>query len=275
MFTVSGDAQEPKDPQPGVDLGVLAKSLTDLADGLSKLAGQPEDPPVTAPGPGRRAAATDAPVSGPVSGAGPVAAAAAEKVAPGPVGALPVVHGVPVVPGPPGVPGPTVGPPAARRGRRWALLRLVAGFLVLGLVVAALVSVGLRVGHDDAVSSARTSGLAAARAYALDIATYDYKTLDQDFGRVTGHATPTFKQKFDQSSAALRDLLVKYQAHATGNVLAAGVESASTSRVVAVLFVDQTVTNTNDKQPAVNRNRLEVTVEHHGGRWQIADVKLL
>jgi hypothetical protein len=48
MFTVSGDAQEPKDPQPGVDLGVLAKSLTDLADGLSKLAGQPANGPVSA-----------------------------------------------------------------------------------------------------------------------------------------------------------------------------------------------------------------------------------
>jgi Mce-associated membrane protein len=175
-----------------------------------------------------------------------------------------------VAPGTPAAPAP----PAAYPRKRRIILGLVAAFLVIGLVVAALVYVGFRV-RRDAVASARKSGLAAARAYALDIATYDYKTLDQDFGRVTTHATPAFKQKFDQSSAALRELLVKYQAHATGNVLAAGVESASTSRVVAVLFVDQTVTNTNDKQPAVNRNRLEVTVEHHGGHWQIADIKLL
>jgi Mce-associated membrane protein len=257
MFTVSGDAQEPKDGPPGVDLGVLAKSLTDLADGLSKLAGQPGDAPASAP----------AELVAPVAAVAPVApiSAPAEPVAAGPMAAIAITPPTPVLP-------PAAALPA---GQRRAILRLVSGLVVVGLVVAALVYVALRLRHDDATASARKSGLAAARAYALDIATYDYKTLDQDFGRVTSHATPAFKQKFDQSSAALRDLLVKYQAHATGTVLAGGVESASTSRVVAVLFVDQTVTNTNDKQPAVNRNRLEVTVEHHGGRWQIADVKLL
>jgi Mce-associated membrane protein len=58
-------------------------------------------------------------------------------------------------------------------------------------------------------------------------------------------------------------------------VIAAGVESATTNRVVAVLFVDQVVTNTNDKQPATSRNRLEITVERHGGHWKIANVNLL
>jgi Mce-associated membrane protein len=281
MFTVSGDAERREDSQSGVDLGALAKSLTELAQGLSELAAAPAAEPV-AGGPADAAgtngtsvpAAAEAPAEAGASSEAEAAPAVTAEVAAAP--AEPAAALAAPEPDAAVVAGTTSGPaPARPHARRNAILRLAAATVAVALVIAALVYVGLRLRHEDSLASARKSGLTAARAYALDIATYDYKTLDQDFGRVTSHATAGFKQKFDQSSALLRDLLVKYQAHATGNVIAAGVESATTNRVVAVLFVDQLVTNTNDKQPVTNRNRLEITVERHGGHWQIANVNLL
>jgi Mce-associated membrane protein len=71
-------------------------------------------------------------------------------------------------------------------------------------------------------------------------------------------------------------LLTKYDATATATVVAAGMVSASTSRAVALIFLNQKVTNTTQNGKVTSdESRLEITMLHSGGRWLINQVTLL
>jgi len=148
--------------------------------------------------------------------------------------------------------------------------------LILVALASALVVTTLQLRHRNAVDSARTSALSAAKVYAVELASYNYHSLDQDFGKVLADSTPTFRQSFSQSSDALKSVLTKYDATAKATVVAAGMVSASTSRSVALIFLNQTVTNTTQKGAGTtDQSRLEITMLHSGGRWLINQVTLL
>jgi len=152
---------------------------------------------------------------------------------------------------------------------------MVVAMLVVTLA-GALVVTTVQLRHRNAVDSARTSALAAAKTYAVELASYDYRHLDQDFGQVLAHSTPTFRQSFTQSSNALKSVLTKYNATSKATVVAAGIVSASTSRVVALLFLNQSVSNSTQKGgPTSDQSRIEITMLHVGGKWLINAVSLL
>lgn len=144
------------------------------------------------------------------------------------------------------------------------------------VLAGALITTTLQLRHRNAVDTARTSALSSAKVYAVALASYDYKNLDQDFGAVLADSTPTFRQSFSQSSNALKSVLIKYDATAKATVVAAGIVSASTGRAVALVFLNQTVTNTTQKGPATtDQSRLEITLLHSGSKWLINNVTLL
>jgi len=153
-------------------------------------------------------------------------------------------------------------------------LVLVAALLVVSVL---LVLSRMSVSHQSALNGARASALAAAKADSVELASYDYHHLDQDFGKVLADSTPAFKQSFSQSSGALKTILARYNATAQANVVAAGLVSASTGRAVALVFLNQTVTNTTQKkgQPSTTQSRVEITLLHQHGRWLIDQVSLL
>jgi Mce-associated membrane protein len=153
-------------------------------------------------------------------------------------------------------------------------LAVILAVVAVGLAVA-LALTTLQVGNDNTVGSARASALGAARTYAAELAGYDYRHLDQDFGIVLAHSTPSFRRSFTQSSDALKSTLLKYHASAKATVVAAGLVSASTGRAVALVFLDQTVTNSTQKRPTADRSQLEITLVRAGGTWLIDQVTLL
>ena len=158
--------------------------------------------------------------------------------------------------------------------RRWKLATAACAVAVLGLLVGLIISLTSS-GSDNSLENARASALTAAQTYSVEIAGYDYRHLNQDFGVVLSHSTPAFKQSFVKSSDALRATLVKYHATATAKVVAAGVVSATTSKVVVLVFLDQVVTNTNQKAPTTDRSQVEMTLTASGGSWLIDGVVLL
>jgi Mce-associated membrane protein len=149
--------------------------------------------------------------------------------------------------------------------------------LAIALVVAVvfLTLTQLSLNNQNSLNSARSSALASAKTYAVDLASYNYKSLDQDFGKVLAESTPTFKQNFTQSSEALKTAIVKYDASATANVVGAGLVSATTSRAVVLVFLNQTVDNTLQKNKPTTESRVEITLLRSGGRWLIEQVTLL
>jgi len=170
-----------------------------------------------------------------------------------------------------------------RRAQSWVAVRswigrnLVLSGLAVALVVAAvlLALTQLSLNSDGSLNSSRTSALAAARSYAIDLASYNYKHLEQDFGKVLVESTPAFRQNFTQSSEALKTTLTRYDASATAKVVAAGLVSATTSRAVALIFLNQTVDNTLRKGKSTTESRVEITLLRSGGRWLIDQVSLL
>ena len=158
------------------------------------------------------------------------------------------------------------------RGRLLVVLLLL---LVASAAVALAVLQSVRLHDARSTASDERAALVVARQVASDLNSYDYTTLDADFGKVLASATDPIKSQYTTTSAKLKALLVQYKAKATSTVTAGGVASHTGSTVTVVLFVDQTVTNTNTPQSRVDRNRLQLTLRKVDGRWLVSDAQLL
>jgi Mce-associated membrane protein len=161
--------------------------------------------------------------------------------------------------------------------RGWVGKNRLSSILAVALVIAVvfLTLTQLSLNNENSLDSARTSALAAATSYTVDLASYNYRNLNQDFGKVLAESTPTFKQNFAESSEALKTAIVRYHASAVANVVGAGLVSANNSRAVVLVFLNQTVDNTLQKNKPTTENRVEITLLRSGGRWLIDQVTLL
>jgi Mce-associated membrane protein len=161
----------------------------------------------------------------------------------------------------------------APRGRRPALLPALILVLVAGLATAVVQTV--RLSHEHDLAQARRQAIAAASNYATDITTYDFSHLDAQFKKVQDESTGSFRSQYTEASAGLRDLIAKFKATASGKVLEIAVESSDTGHAQILLFVDQTVSNTNSTTPRVDRSRMKMGLEKQNGKWLISSLDLL
>ena len=172
-------------------------------------------------------------------------------------------------------------PPAARRDLLRRLLAVDTRTLVVlwALVVAvgaAAVWLNLAAGNSSATDTARTEGLAAARANAEQILAYDYRNLDKHFAAVKKRLTGKFSSEYARtSSQVVAPLATKYHAVVTAKVMAASVVSASGNEVTTLLFVNQMSQNDKAKGTLVDENRVRMTVKKIHGTWKVSDVKAL
>jgi Mce-associated membrane protein len=171
--------------------------------------------------------------------------------------------------------------PRARRPVGGNVAALVLAVVAVGAAIALVVTL-LQLGNEssqvsssNALQTARTSALATAQTYSIELASYDYRHLAEDFGFVLSHSTPSFRKSFSQSSDALEPTLAKYHATASAKVVAEGLVSASTTQAVVLVFLDQTVTNSTQKAPTTDRSQLEITLVSTAGTWLINQVTLL
>jgi Mce-associated membrane protein len=171
--------------------------------------------------------------------------------------------------------------PAARRTLLRGLLAVNTRTLVIlwTLVVAvgaAAVWLNLAAGNASSTDKARTEGLAAARANAEQILSYDYRNLDKHFAAVKKRLTGKFSSEYARtSSQVVAPLATKYHAVVTAKVQAASVVSASGSEVTSLLFVNQMSQNDKAQGTLVDENRVRMTVKKVHGTWKVSDVKAL
>jgi Mce-associated membrane protein len=151
---------------------------------------------------------------------------------------------------------------------------VIMGFVAVALAVALALTL-MALGNRNAVGQARTSALASARTYAAELASYNYRTLSHDFGLVVSHSTPAFRHSFIQTSNALKKTLTQYHATAKAKVVSAGVVSASPTQADVLVFLDQTVSNTNAKTPSTDRSQVDLHLVKVNGNWLINTVTLL
>ena len=158
-----------------------------------------------------------------------------------------------------------------RAGR--AAVALITVIAVTATVFATIFGWKLK-DRDDLDTAARQAS-AAAQTYAVALTSIDSQHIDENFTTVLNGATGDFKNMYSQSSTQLKTLLVQNRAVSKGQVLDASIESASPNRVVVMLFVDQTITNSVSPDPRVDRSRILITMDRVGGRWLASKVEMV
>ncbi|EFG78858.1 hypothetical protein HMPREF0591_1198 [Mycobacterium parascrofulaceum ATCC BAA-614] len=167
-------------------------------------------------------------------------------------------------------------PGAEHGGRQWGRY-LRRGALPVLLVASLAVSgfLGWRQWQDHQVKLAGEQAQQAAIAYAQVLTSIDSNKVDDNFRQVLDGATGEFKDMYTQSSVKLRQLLIDNKATAHGVVVDSAIQSESTNKVVVLVFIDQTVTNTAAPDPRIDRSRVKMTMEKVDGRWRASKVQLL
>jgi Mce-associated membrane protein len=162
-----------------------------------------------------------------------------------------------------------------RLQRPWAR-RVLAGVLVLLFVAALGISgtLGWMLWQQRELVRAGQQAQAAAVAYAQVLTSIDSNKVDENFNQVLDGATGEFKDMYSQSSTQLRQLLIDNKASAHGVVVESAIQSEAKNKVVVLLFVDQSVSNTNVPDPRVDRSRIKMTMEFVDGRWRASQVAL-
>ncbi|RKT87943.1 Mce-associated membrane protein [Saccharopolyspora antimicrobica] len=159
-----------------------------------------------------------------------------------------------------------------KRFRRPKVLLAIA---LLVATLAVLGTFGVQLQQARAVEDARRTALEAARTYASDLSTYDFTSLDRNFAAITANSHGQFAEQYREISDSLTELIRQNRAVSKGSVLSAGIAEADLQRAVVTLFVDQEITNVNNPQPRIDRNRMQMTLLRIEERWLIEDIKLL
>ncbi|WP_409435962.1 Mce protein [Mycobacterium sp. SMC-14] len=155
--------------------------------------------------------------------------------------------------------------------RRRDLLPIAATYLaVFGLVIG----LGWQLWQQHRISAAQAAGRDAAVDYAQVLTSIDSNKVDDDFSTVLNGATGEFKDTYTKASVQLRQLLIDNKATAQGTVVESAVQSSSTDKVVVLLMVNQTITNTTRPDPRVDRTRMKMTMQKVDGRWLASKVEL-
>lgn len=150
-------------------------------------------------------------------------------------------------------------------------LGVVSALALLAMFAAALAAVvATRVSHRHELDRARDNAIAAATSGVATVLSYDYRHLDSDFKRAESLLTAKFRKKYDETTAAaVKPLAQKYQARSSAQVTAAGNITTGVDKAVVLVFVDQTVTNSQLSAPRLDRSRIDVTLVRQGDRWLI------
>lgn len=159
-----------------------------------------------------------------------------------------------------------------RRSPRRVLIGAVGAVLIAALAGAGYL--GWQVWQQQQVERAGQAAQQAAVAYAAVLTSIDTAKVDENFTQVLDGATGEFKDMYSKSATELRQLLIDNKASAHGVVLESAVQSATKDKVVVLLFVDQSVSNTHVPDPRIDRSRIKMTMENVDGRWRASKVEL-
>ena len=160
---------------------------------------------------------------------------------------------------------------ATEPGRFRQLLRpvVVVAVLAVLLVAGGAVWAWLKIQTLEERAVAPEAARQAAVSFAKDLGTYDYRDMDGNFRLVAGRSTANFAGQLRQITQAMNPLLTQTQATSKGAVPGAGVVTVDENRAVVVVFLDQTIKNSNTAQPRVDRSRMQVTIVKEDGVWKL------
>lgn len=169
---------------------------------------------------------------------------------------------------------PAAGEPAVpgERSATVVVALLVALVLVLAGLTAFLAQRSVSTRGGGGVEDARHDGLQAARSAARLVFSYDYRHLDKDFAAGKAQTTGKFADQYGTTTPKLVEVAKTYKAVVAADVSDAAVITASTGKVVVLVFVNQQSTSTLAAAPKITQSRVTMTMLHRHGRWLVSDV---
>lgn len=166
-------------------------------------------------------------------------------------------------------------------GPKWRAVALgLAALLVLSLIglCVALVQVGADdsdaqgTGSAAALLQAQADAEKAARAAAVHLTTYDYKSLATDFDWVGTAGTEKFQQRYAEVSAPTKKYVAEFKVHAVGSVDQAAATAQDVDHVTVLLFVDQVLTSDANTDRQLSTPRVQMSMVRSGDAWLVDDV---
>jgi Mce-associated membrane protein len=165
------------------------------------------------------------------------------------------------------------------RGRLWAAI-IALGVIVVALVVILLIEPIAHSGNssaDDTLAVNRSAAMQDAVREAPILFSYDYRKLDKDLGAARAVTTGTFTADYDKVSVPnVKPLAAKYKVIVVASVLGASiVDDTKPTQIKVLLFLNQTVRNSQLAAPRVDSSRTVLTMQQVGTGWKVANVDAL
>ncbi|MGH3723190.1 MAG: DUF3329 domain-containing protein [Mycobacterium sp.] len=156
---------------------------------------------------------------------------------------------------------------------RYAAIGAVAAILVGALVFSGVV--GWKVWRQHQIDAAGEQAQAIAVPYTEVLTSIDTSSVDENFRQILNGSTGDLKNEFTKASVQLRQLLVDNKAAAHGKVVNSAIQYKSPDKVVLLMMVDQSITNTQRPDPRIDRSRMKITMEKIDGRWLASKLEYL
>lgn len=141
------------------------------------------------------------------------------------------------------------------------------------VVLAATVVLGATQGRAwytaRQVQQAQREALAAGRQIAVNFATLNYASVDEDTARVKASATGEFLQSYTSSLADLRKVVVENRSTSRVQRAEAALVSGDRDSAQVIVGVVAPTSNTNIPQGETKTYRLKLALREVGGTWKV------
>lgn len=159
---------------------------------------------------------------------------------------------------------------------RAVLITLLA--VAVGLIAATTVMfLNLRSLRDS--QTAGVEAMAAAKAVAPDLLSYNYRTIEQDLARAGEHTTGELTRHYKDLSATLVTKAKAQHMVQQAAVAGAAVERAATDRVEVLLFVNmgtvKEIPGKSEPQQQISQSRARFVMIKKDGQWLVSDLSTL
>jgi len=158
--------------------------------------------------------------------------------------------------------------------RLWTVCVAALTLLVLGFAALGVVS-WQRLHHADESAQRDEAVLAAARSELDLMANLRHTNARDSLDRLRGGATGGFLAQFATTGSAFFALLDQGQVDSTGRVSAAAVQRADDRSADVLVAVSAVVKNTDFPAGQARDYRALVTLTNDGGRWLVADARVV
>jgi Mce-associated membrane protein len=145
--------------------------------------------------------------------------------------------------------------------------------VLAALAVVLAVAAGTLFFQDRQAAAATAAGddaRAAARTAAETLFSYDYRTIDDNITAGKKVVTGPLAADYDATSKIVKPTAADTRAIVKATVSDAAVVSATSDRVVVLVYLNQATQNKNVQGTRMDMNRVRLTMVQAGGDWKIS-----